>query len=63
MPITTLLTPACIRADKLVVSPWQSPVSRFKYAVDPEQCACAAATACTSADVVPCVTNTMAELA
>ena len=65
MPITTLLTPACIKADKLVLSPWQSPVSKFKYAVDPEQSACAAAaaaaaTACTSADVVPYATSTMA---
>lgn len=63
MPITTLRTPACMRADKLVLSPWQSPVSRFKYAVDPEHCGCAAATACTSADVVPCAISTMVGLA
>mmetsp|Transcript_35611 Transcript_35611/g.112321 ORF Transcript_35611/g.112321 Transcript_35611/m.112321 type:complete len:212 (-) Transcript_35611:565-1200(-) len=52
-PTTTRVTPASMSELTAESSPWQSPLSRLRYAVPPRAPAPAAATAWTSALVVP----------
>ena len=62
-PNTTRETPLCSRLRTAESSPWQSPDSRFKYAVAPDASALASPAAWASAETVPCVATTLSMLA